>query len=566
MGGGHDGVARELARRLESQGHATEIQDFLATFPAGFGWFMRWFYRFQLRRAPWSYEVLYKAWVVVPALYRPVVWLDTFLTRRGIARRVRRFRPDVIVSTYPLSSIVLGKLRATRRLNIPAVTFVTDFSVHPLWIHSGVDLHLCIHDDPAAETGRLSRGRTVVCGPVISPRFPAPESKCEARRTLGIPDDERIVLVVAGSWGVGAVEDTVETIAATGRFTPVTICGHDDKLRRHLESRRLGHVVGWTDQMPLFMRAADAMVENAGGLTSLEAFASRLPVVSFRPIPGHGRANAAALSRAGVARFAADEEELVVHLDAVTRAGREHDESVGRGAALFQADAADLIAVAAAVGVVPLRRGRLRRVGAAAVAAAAMWLLAGVPVAFAVSRGMVMARPPVDATHAYLAVRLSGQQLADPGVRQALLMSGATVIVDGSARAQRAAIGELVGNGVDVVSGGTGWSRFPIVHSISAIRARHQLQGTAGRRVRLVVPAGRIDAVDLFLSHLYHQQLVAPTHTIRAAHMPRHYRPGQAYVLDLRGMNAGAVPAALTGVADGMASDGLAVLPFRQLA
>jgi UDP-N-acetylglucosamine:LPS N-acetylglucosamine transferase len=32
-------------------------------------------------------------------------------------------------------------------------------------------------------------------------------------------------------------------------------------------------VIGWTDQMPALMSASDAPVENAGGLTCMEAFA-----------------------------------------------------------------------------------------------------------------------------------------------------------------------------------------------------------------------------------------------------------------------------------------------------
>ena len=44
--------------------------------------------------------------------------------------------------------------------------------------------------------------------------------------------------------------------------------------------------------MPALMAAADALVENAGGLTCMEAFAVGLPVITFQPIAGHGKDNA----------------------------------------------------------------------------------------------------------------------------------------------------------------------------------------------------------------------------------------------------------------------------------
>ena len=57
--------------------------------------------------------------------------------------------------------------------------------------------------------------------------------------------------------------------------------------------------------MPALMAACDALVENAGGLTSLEAMRAGLPVVSFQPIAGHGRENTARMAEAGVSRLAA---------------------------------------------------------------------------------------------------------------------------------------------------------------------------------------------------------------------------------------------------------------------
>jgi len=51
-------------------------------------------------------------------------------------------------------------------------------------------------------------------------------------------------------------------------------------------------------------------VHNAGGLSFTEALVAGLPAVSYRCIPGHGRANAAVLERAGLAPWARDESEF----------------------------------------------------------------------------------------------------------------------------------------------------------------------------------------------------------------------------------------------------------------
>jgi UDP-N-acetylglucosamine:LPS N-acetylglucosamine transferase len=65
----------------------------------------------------------------------------------------------------------------------------------------------------------------------------------------------------------------------------------------------VGTALGWVDDMPALLRACDVVVQNAGGLSSLEAMAAGLPVVTHRPVPGHGLTNAEALDAAGLATW-----------------------------------------------------------------------------------------------------------------------------------------------------------------------------------------------------------------------------------------------------------------------
>jgi len=64
------------------------------------------------------------------------------------------------------------------------------------------------------------------------------------------------------------------------------------------------------------------LVHNAGGLSFTEALVAGLPAVTYRPIPGHGRANAAVLERFGLAPWPRSREELAAALHEHVRAGR----------------------------------------------------------------------------------------------------------------------------------------------------------------------------------------------------------------------------------------------------
>ncbi len=104
----------------------------------------------------------------------------------------------------------------TRRLAIPTVNFITDFGVHPLWVHRGIDVNLAVHDGPAEMAARRTGRPAVACGPVVADAFDAghPRPPRRGPRALGLAPSDRAVLVVAGSWGVGGLEATWRALTA----------------------------------------------------------------------------------------------------------------------------------------------------------------------------------------------------------------------------------------------------------------------------------------------------------------------------------------------------------------
>lgn len=297
---GHDGAARELARRLDRMGLQASVHDLLDFLPAGFGSLLRGAYRTQLRVAPKSWQWLYSM------LEQPrLTGLGDLTARVASSRLESILGPDVevAVSTYPIAGRALGRLRRSGRLRVPAVAYLTDMAVHPLWVADGVDLHLAIHAEPAAQARAHGAGRVAVVSPAVSPAFRAAADNPGSRAALGLPAGRRLALVVAGSWGVGDVERTAADIEATGKAVPVVVCGDNAALASRLRSTGRGVVLGWTDQMPQLIASCDVVVQNAGGLTSLEAIAAGTPLVSYRCVSGHGVVNSRSLCRAGLAPF-----------------------------------------------------------------------------------------------------------------------------------------------------------------------------------------------------------------------------------------------------------------------
>ncbi|MDT5026563.1 MAG: processive 1,2-diacylglycerol beta-glucosyltransferase, partial [Micromonosporaceae bacterium] len=99
-------------------------------------------------------------------------------------------------------------------------------------------------------------------------------------------------------------------IAASGVAVPVAVCGANTRLRNRIQRSGSGVALGWVHDMAPLMRACDVVIQNAGGLTSLEAIACGVPVVSYRCLAGHGLTNTQALREAGLAAWARDKGEL----------------------------------------------------------------------------------------------------------------------------------------------------------------------------------------------------------------------------------------------------------------
>ena len=310
VGAGHDGVAAELARRLDGAGYPVDRHDFLTMLPRWQAAALVQGYARSLRAAPWTYRAAIATFDrSAPAR------LAAGACRTADARLVSGLAADtaVVVSTYPFASQCVGRLRRAGRLAVPAVTYLTDPAVHRTWVAPGIDAHLTPYGVAGAAARQLGAAGVQVVAPAVAPGFRPAADRYEvsaARARFGLPETRRLVLIVAGSLGLGEPERTAREVLATGIATPVVVCGRHESLRRRLAAAPGVHALGWVTEMPALMRAVDVAIDNAGGLTFLEAVTSGLPVLCYRPLAGHGHANIAGLHASGLAVWVRHPEQL----------------------------------------------------------------------------------------------------------------------------------------------------------------------------------------------------------------------------------------------------------------
>jgi UDP-N-acetylglucosamine:LPS N-acetylglucosamine transferase len=219
----------------------------------------------------------------------------------------------VVVSTHQLATAGLAWLRRRGRLDARIVAAICDFAPHAYWTYPGVDEYLVLDDLAREPTRAMDPGAAVtVRSPLVGAPFgPVGDDEARAaRRALDLPDDAMVVVVTAGSLGLGGVAAAARAaLAADPRCHVVALCGRDERARARLKALRARidagtrlRVPGWVDDVPTLLAAADVVVNNSGGATVQEALACGRTLVIHQPLPGHGRDSARLLAIAGLAR------------------------------------------------------------------------------------------------------------------------------------------------------------------------------------------------------------------------------------------------------------------------
>ena len=301
-GAGHDAAADALAHQLRAAGHVVRRLDVAEELPWRIGALLRWLYFAQLRWLPASWGATLRCLESEGWVFRGVRGLLGLLGRR-LVREVGA--AQLVLSTHPFASQALGEARARGGLRAPVVTYLTDASVHRLWVHPAVDLHLAIHD-LAAHDARALGGASTTVRPVVT----ITAQPDHAPGPTPWPVDRPTALVVGGSCGVGDLHATALDVLTTGLMTPVVACGTNVRLRDQLDAVPGVVALGWRDDMAALVGSATCVIQNAGGMTSLEALAAGTPTLTYRPIPGHGTTNARALHVAGLVPWLVDGSDL----------------------------------------------------------------------------------------------------------------------------------------------------------------------------------------------------------------------------------------------------------------
>src|SRR6266540_6687608 len=137
VGEGHVAAARVLAAELVCE--RADVEVLICDALVGLGRFLRYVlldaYRWQLSFAPWIFGLLYRLFARVPLLRGLGRSGLALFGARPLLRLIERYQPDIVVSTFPAATSVLGYLRRRGCVTVPTCATATDLAGLEFWVH-----------------------------------------------------------------------------------------------------------------------------------------------------------------------------------------------------------------------------------------------------------------------------------------------------------------------------------------------------------------------------------------------------------------------------------------------
>ncbi|MFP5502564.1 MAG: MGDG synthase family glycosyltransferase [Candidatus Sericytochromatia bacterium] len=221
--------------------------------------------------------------VVVPLLPK---------VKRNLEKTFREVKPDMIISVFGV--VNYSAIEILKKMGwygkVPYIIWCTDLTKHFLknWANPDADLTIALHSEAKQQLvdyGVPEAKIKVLSGLPVNQKFLTKRSKVEARQELGLDPTRFTVLISMGGVAVGASYVFTRQLAKSGLPVQViVVCGKNEQLKARTEKLAAKvdmpvKVLGFTDQMPLLMDAADVLIGKPGPGTIAEAIAKELPLL-----------------------------------------------------------------------------------------------------------------------------------------------------------------------------------------------------------------------------------------------------------------------------------------------
>ena len=317
-GEGHNHVAKSIAEHMKESypDHNVEIIDaFNYTHP-------------RLKKV--IYEAYFKSIKYTPALYGYIYkrsettdssigdvseFLNKVMLSRKLSKLLHDFKPDVIVCTHPFPAEALSAMKRKGKIDIPLVTVLTDYTIHPSWINKEVDYYILPSENFIHEFQywQIPTHKVRFLGIPIEKKFSNIYDRNVLCEKLEV-SNTFTALIMGGGLGLGNITETLQYLFTYNiEIQILVITGKNRELYSYLSqiSRPNLKVFGFVNNIDEFMSISDIIITKPGGITVTECLNKELPIIMTWNLPGQEERNMEFILNNGIGMVATSPNSLI---------------------------------------------------------------------------------------------------------------------------------------------------------------------------------------------------------------------------------------------------------------
>ncbi len=307
-GEGHNSAAKAIAQSLEDAGIDCEVKDVLTFKSKRTSQNVSSVYSGVIKNTPalfglaynlgWAYDCLKLPSPIYSCNAKYASKLSEYIREKGV---------NCVICAHLFA---MEAMTAVRKQGLYVRTYgvLTDYTTIPFYKDTDLDGYFV----PTREVGEqlvkkgITGGKVIISGIPVHPKFNSRISKAEARQALEIPQRTHVLAVMTGGAGCGNV---VKLCDELGKLLPadsrvIVFTGKNKKLKDKLD-KKFGDIprftaVAFTPEVHVYLRACDAVISKAGGLSSTEIAVLNVPLIHMKAIPGLETANSGYFSSHGL--------------------------------------------------------------------------------------------------------------------------------------------------------------------------------------------------------------------------------------------------------------------------
>ena len=311
-GEGHNSAAVAIYDELIREGHLAEIvySNHLGE-EKRLSKFDKW-YNNLITRAPAVFGFIYVLGLICnKAVVRNAIYLKNKKNVDEYYHYILDNKFDAVICTHPFSMAKMTAVRKKYNLNIPTFGVLTDYTYIPFTNNSEMDKYFIAHKDLARqlESWKIPVDKQAYTGIPSKIEFAEELSKSDARESLQLPQDKKIILVVGGAVGCKNIYGLCKyfKFLKDENTLVYVITGRNEKMLKKIKERyeASGIIpIAFTDILYKWIKACDVVITKPGGLSSTEFAVANVPIVHLRARWGCEKRNAKFFSHKGMSKLA----------------------------------------------------------------------------------------------------------------------------------------------------------------------------------------------------------------------------------------------------------------------